>query len=601
MLYEGGFIRYIKRGGVEVIRMINHLVRDKNWATVPMEISSEQIERTSNSFSILYKAQCIRDEIQFQWNCSVIGREDETLLFMITGQALHSFMRNRIGFTVLHPIETTAGRPCIITHGNEESEEFHFPQLISPHQPFFDIKAMRWNPAPGLAAALNFDGDIFETEDQRNWLDASFKTYCTPVSKPFPHQVIKGDEVQQTIHLKVYGDLKNQSDAVNKELSFSLEKNALTELPLIGFPLSDLAHEDKSISMIRQLNADFIRISFGRGRKATKEYIERAVSFGQPLEVVVFVSKENDLGFLSVLEPYANLILQFILLPDYANATGEALLQQIVPALRKSFPRARIGGGTDAFFTELNRDRTPSELLDFVTFSINPQAHAPDIKTMTENLSTHRDVVISCRAFAGKDIHVGPVTFRMRWNPSATGPEVEEEGSVPKDVDPRMLSLYGAAWTVGSVKYLAENGVKAATYYETCGWRGLMSHPEQPWPLAYGLPSQPYVYPLYLIFSELLKYKNHKVARLTSTDPLRFDGLAFVDMAGIETIFLVNMTSEEFTVAMPDDTQYRKIFTFDSSNIEPLLVNGESLKYSSEVIHKRVALRAFAVVIVRSS
>ena len=29
-------------------------------------------------------------------------------------------------------------------------------------------------------------GDVFEMEDQRNWTDASFKTYCTPLRQPFP-------------------------------------------------------------------------------------------------------------------------------------------------------------------------------------------------------------------------------------------------------------------------------------------------------------------------------------------------------------------------------------------------------------------------------
>ena len=36
-----------------------------------------------------------------------------------------------------------------------------------------------------------FNGETFEMEDQRNWTDASFKTYCTPLSLPYPIKIIK--------------------------------------------------------------------------------------------------------------------------------------------------------------------------------------------------------------------------------------------------------------------------------------------------------------------------------------------------------------------------------------------------------------------------
>ena len=62
---------------------------------------------------------------------------------------------------------------------------------------------MAWSPAEGLEAAINFEGELFETEDQRNWLDASYKTYCTPLSIPFPVAVNVGDEVNQSLQLQV--------------------------------------------------------------------------------------------------------------------------------------------------------------------------------------------------------------------------------------------------------------------------------------------------------------------------------------------------------------------------------------------------------------
>ncbi|TFD23336.1 hypothetical protein [Cryobacterium sp. TMS1-13-1] len=77
-----------------------------------------------------------------------------------------------------------------------------FSQTISPHQPARNIAGMRWNAA-GFTASLGFIGDIFETEDQRNWTDASFKTYSTPLDRPFPVQIRPGTPIEQSVVLRI--------------------------------------------------------------------------------------------------------------------------------------------------------------------------------------------------------------------------------------------------------------------------------------------------------------------------------------------------------------------------------------------------------------
>ena len=54
------------------------------------------------------------------------------------------------------------------------------------------------------------EGDTFETEDQRNWTDASFKTYCTPLGLPFPVEIKKGDVVEQSITIGLEGSVKRR-------------------------------------------------------------------------------------------------------------------------------------------------------------------------------------------------------------------------------------------------------------------------------------------------------------------------------------------------------------------------------------------------------
>lgn len=38
----------------------------------------------------------------------------------------------------------------------------------------------------GVTVGIDFSGETFEMEDQRNWTDASFKTYCRPLARPAP-------------------------------------------------------------------------------------------------------------------------------------------------------------------------------------------------------------------------------------------------------------------------------------------------------------------------------------------------------------------------------------------------------------------------------
>ena len=79
--------------------------------------------------------------------------------------------------------------------------------------------------------------------------------------------------------------------------------------------------------------------------------------------------------------------------------------------------------------------------------------------------------VETARTFSdGKPIIVSPVTLKMRANPNATGATPETPpGELPPEVDVRQMSLYGAGWTLSSIKYLSESQVESITYHETTG------------------------------------------------------------------------------------------------------------------------------------
>ena len=73
--------------------------------------------------------------------------------------------------------------------------------------PFQDIRALSHEVTPGTWVTCTMEGDTFEMEDQRNWSDASYKTYVRPLARPWPYTLPKGEKVPQAVRLAVTGKL----------------------------------------------------------------------------------------------------------------------------------------------------------------------------------------------------------------------------------------------------------------------------------------------------------------------------------------------------------------------------------------------------------
>ena len=118
----------------------------------------------------------------------------------------------------------------------------------------------------------------------------------------------------------------------------------------------------------------------------------------------------------------------------------------------------------------------------------------------------------------GKEVWISPVNIQRRFNANAGYYEQDYEGdNCPPQVDSRMMSLLGAGWTVGSLKYLIENGVKGITFFETLGERGIMQGDKPSrWPENF--PSvEGMIFPVWFVFAFLLQNKSSRVIKSEST------------------------------------------------------------------------------------
>jgi hypothetical protein len=480
-----GFLRYIRLGDQEILRGLYSAVRDHNWNTIAPEVTNLSVSEGEDGFEVTFDVAHVERDIDFRWRGSILGTAEGTVTFSMEGQAHSTFKRNRVGFCVLHSPTHVAGTRCSVEKADGFVEEGRFPDTISPDQPFKDMRAIRHEVLPGVIAEVRFAGDVFEMEDQRNWTDASYKTYCTPLGQPYPVEVEEGTHISQAVTVSVSGALESHvGEADRSEIILNVDAASIAPLPEIGLglanPPADLT--EAQIQELQAMHLSHLRVDLRLAEPAWESVLEKAAgqaqSVGARLEAGLHVSDAASAELQSlagVLAARGDDIVSRFLLYHVAEAVAD---RKWVEAARSALAGldAPIVSGANAYFTELNRNRPPVEVLDGVCYSLNPQVHAFDDASLMETPIAQGWTVESARRFSGPlPVHVSPVTLSPRFNPNATGPDsVSESDVLPSGVDARQMSLFGAAWTVGSLKYLAESRAASVTYFETVGWKGVL-------------------------------------------------------------------------------------------------------------------------------
>ncbi|MCS7259528.1 MAG: hypothetical protein NZ765_01935 [Anaerolineae bacterium] len=622
VVYEAGDLRYVQYGDQEILRRVYVAVRDRNWGTVLPHLSNIQIEARPDSFRIQYDVENKEGEIDFFWKGSIEGDAQGTITFSMDGIARSTFMRNRIGFCVLHPIKECAGKPCVVERVDGSQEQGTFPFYISPHQPFMDMRAIKHEVVPGLWAKVRFEGDIFEMEDQRNWTDASYKTYCTPLALPFPVEVKAGTRIVQSVTLELEGEAASiPSQPQTDRITFQVGDCGGGDLPAIGLGMASHGRRltTRELQRLRMLQLSHLRadlwFSQGNWEAELARAISEANALGVGLELALILSDaaEKELkAFAGALGAATRSmrprIDRWLIFHEREKSTSAQWITVARQHLASWTPSARFVSGTNHFFAELNRGRPPVALLDGITYSINPQVHAFDNASLVENLAAQASTVESARQFsAGLPIIVSPVTLRMRLNPNATAPEPEPlPGELPSQVDVRQMSLFGAGWTLGSLKYLAESGVHSVTFYETTGWLGVMEREEgSPLPTVFrSLPGA--VFPMYHVFADIAEFAGGQVIPSVSSATLRVDGLT-VRKGERKRVMLANLTNQEQVIDVVGLGGRVYVRLLDETNAEHAMQSPEAFReQKGELITPRngsleLALLPYAIATIDSA
>jgi D-apionolactonase len=547
-----GFLRRVRSSGVEVIRAIYGTVRDKNWDTIEPRLEIDRIEQGQDSFSLHFSAHHENEPISFSWKGTIEGRGG-VLEFTFDGRAKKAFLRNRIGLCVLHPIIECAGKPCRVRHSDGAWKEQSFPRFVSPHQPLKDIRALSWSPSDRVQANIELEGEVFEMEDQRNWTDASFKTYSTPLELPFPLEVGPGEQIRQRFVLSMVverGVISAPEEAAAKIIISA--GSTRKRVPRIGLSAASkaLPHSSSDRERLARLRLNHLRVDLRFSDSPWKTLLHRAqedaVAISSRLQCVLFLTdaaEQNLLDFREAIRP--DLVDICLIFHEGEKSTASQWFDLAERNLGQN--GFRLATGTNAYFAELNRQRPPRRAQ--ACYSINPQVHTFDDLSLLETLEAQPFTVESAAQFCDGALIISPITLRPRFNPNATDPTKQQELPSSATADPRQQTPFCAAWTVGTLAQLMPlDRIESLTFYETTGPGGIMNSrpPSSAAETTQGGSGN--IFPVYTVFEAIAGIRD--VLPVSVSSHALVTAFAFQDEQGKSIALIANPTAEPKPVTL---------------------------------------------------
>ncbi len=358
----------------------------------------------------------------------LVGNVDGVVRFEFRGEAGSAFRRNRIGLCVLHPIKECVGRRCVIGHGDGTTGESLFPTWISPHQPFQNVRSMTHDAAGHFRVKVDFEGEIFETEDQRNWTDASFKTYGTPLDLPFPVEVPRGTRIEQSVTITPVGRVApisspGRSRRTDGEVRVIVDWQRRRAPPPIGLSMATGGRPltEATVDRLREIRPAHLRVDVRLDRWDWQADLQDAITLAERidcnLEIATFSRDAVDAAWtrcLTHLQDAGRRIARWLVFHPTAKSTPDDLARAAAASIRESFASTAVVVGTDAYFAELNRDRPEVPDGCSVCYSINPQVHAFDKRSLRETIEAHRWTVDSAKRLFGRPVVISPITLNDR-------------------------------------------------------------------------------------------------------------------------------------------------------------------------------------------
>lgn len=559
-IFSGGALRDIRLAGVEVIRGLYFLVRDRNWSTMVPDIEGLDITQDAQSFDVTFKCRgtTASDGQTFVWEGRIHGSADRGVVFEASGASDEDFATCRTGFIVLHPLEGVAGCPVEVEHSDGSRESLRFPDRIDPLQSFVDVVALTHEPIAGIRATCRMSGGTWETEDHRNWLDASFKTYFRPLLLPWPYVIPAAEPVRQSVAITFSADISTMTRVPEPDsVTVAVGDRCGLAMPRLGLAVGadDMTATMAALQPLAAIGCQHLTFRVrsddrdlpGHFRRASR--VVEAIGATACLEIVVVDRSlaESEIDLVAIAAASAGFYPASVAVspevdlgsypPSVDRPTGPAL-RPLLEAARRAFPKAEIGGGMFSFFPELNRRRPPLDAIDFIQHGTASNVHAADDRSIMETLQSLAHVFRSTRAFAGgTPYRISTANIGLPFNPygASTTPNPQNLRRTMVSADPRQRALFGGAYAAGYLIRAAQGGLDAVTLMSPTGPFGVIGE-EGP-------------YPAHAVVSLFAGLAGGALVQTASSDPQRVLALA-ADVRGRRTLVVANLTPDTRQIAI---------------------------------------------------
>ncbi len=481
-----GALRYLTWRGQEVLRGVSFLARDADWGVHPCRVGRPEVARDGTGLRIAWEAEIGPDQapaLLCRFRLMVNAHE---VSFTVEG-AVQALLRTaRTGFVLLHPVAGFSGRPLSVNGPNGEEVAGVVPVEVSPAQPFRDIRRLVFDlPGDGTAIRIELEADHpFEMEDQRNWTDASFKTYYRPLSLPWPYELTAGTELRQAVTIHADG-----GTGMGTAAEEGTPDPAAREAPGTGLVWLDHDPPPQDVAALRGLGVARLTAQIDlRGKDPAQRAgaaadLSRALAVPLHLRLVLDDDADPDKA-LRALAQSAGPVGSVHPLPAAFLKSHQPegpwpaglTCAQAVAAARRAFPGVEVAEGMLTFFTELNR-HPPRAGGDRVGFGTAAIVHAADDRSVMETLEALPSVFATAAALAqGRPVDIGLASIALWMNPygAALVPNPGWARSAMSDRDPRLRGLFGAAWLVGYLAHATRAGLRSVGVGTVSGPLGVL-------------------------------------------------------------------------------------------------------------------------------
>lgn len=559
-----GNLRTITYDGAEVLRAVSYLVRDRDWGTYSPRIENLVTEQSESTFSVSYTAHCVGpDGTDLAIEAKITGDASGRLSFEAGALSRSGFETNRCGFCVLHPITGVAGTGVIVEHVDGSREDTRLPDLIDPWQPFKDMRAITHTVLPGVTAECRMEGDTFEMEDQRNWSDASYKTYVRPLALPWPYEIPANEPLRQNITLNIAdqrGTLAIAASASRTEEPVVIERGGKHGvMPAVGLVITpeEAKASLKAAFLLTEIGAQELIFHFdplaGHTGEALRDFAALAgLHHGKTTLELALPCRRSPADETKEIaawmhsarfQPDALVISPSV--DRQSTPPGSAWpecppLEEIYAAAHAALPAVRLGGGMLSYFTELNRKRVPAEPLDFITHCTNPIVHAADDLSVMQTLEALPFITRSVRAIYGdRAYRIGPSTIPMRQNPYGSRTmDNPAGGRIPMaNRDPRHNGRFAEVFALGYAARVLDAGLECLTLSALTGPFGLIASRNEPVPEGQRRP-------IFRAVKALADLAGAKWIEATSSDPSRIVSFT-ARPESADILWLMNVTARE--------------------------------------------------------